>query len=68
MNSFEKKMLIEILKTLKECDDRIKTLEARFYDEPTMEDCEEIITPITQELFDEILSITGNKLIFMGIA
>ena len=68
MNSFEKKMLIEILKTLKECDDRIKTLEARFYDEPTMEDCEEILTPITQELFDKILSITGNKLIFMGIA
>ncbi len=38
MNSFEKKMLIEILKTLKECDDRIKTLEARFYDEPAMEE------------------------------
>jgi len=68
MNSFEKKMLVKILKTIQECDSRLKDLEAQFYHEPTIEDVEEIVTPITKEVFDEIVKATGSRLIFMGIA
>lgn len=68
MNSFEKKMLVKILKTIQECDSRLKDLEAQFYHEPTIEDIDQIVTPITEEVFDAIVKATGSRLIFMGIA
>tara|TARA_R100001594_G_scaffold110311_1_gene145052 strand:- start:1309 stop:1515 length:207 start_codon:yes stop_codon:yes gene_type:complete len=68
MNSFEKKMLVKILKTIQECDNRLKDLEAQFYHEPTIEDIDQIVTPITEEVFDAIVKATGSRLIFMGIA
>ena len=68
MNSFEKKMLVKILKTIQECDNRLKDLEAQFYHEPTIEDIDQIVAPITEEVFDAIVKATGSRLIFMGIA
>ena len=68
MKNKEKDMLIRILKTLKSCDSRLKELEAQFYAEPTLENIDEIVTPITEEVFDEIVKATGSRLIFMGIA
>tara|TARA_R100001082_G_C4357768_1_gene157749 strand:- start:1115 stop:1321 length:207 start_codon:yes stop_codon:yes gene_type:complete len=68
MNSFEKKMLVKILKTIQECDSRLKDLEAQFYHEPTIEDIDQIVAPITEEVFDAIVKATGSRLIFMGIA
>ena len=68
MNSFEKKMLVKILKTIQECDNRLKDLEAQFYYEPTIEDIDQIVAPITEEVFDAIVKATGSRLIFMGIA
>ena len=65
MESFEKKMLLELLKTIKECDSRLKTLEEVLYVEDSDED---IVTPITIELYDAIKEATGSKLIFMAIA
>ena len=65
MESFEKKMLLELLKTIKECDNRLKTLEEVLYVEDSDED---IVTPITIELYDAIKEATGSKLIFMAIA
>ena len=43
MNSFEKKMLVKILKTIQECDSRLKDLEAQFYHEPTIEDIDQFV-------------------------
>jgi hypothetical protein len=65
MESFEKKMLLELLKTIKECDNRLKTLEEVLYVEDGDED---VVTPITIELYDAIKEATGSKLIFMAIA
>ena len=66
MESFEKKMLLELLKTIKECDNRLKTLEEVLYVEDS--EVEDIVTPITIELYDAIKEATGSKLIFMAIA
>tara|TARA_Y100001938_G_C7965146_1_gene366420 strand:+ start:604 stop:804 length:201 start_codon:yes stop_codon:yes gene_type:complete len=66
MESFEKKMLLELLKTIKECDNRLKTLEEVLYVEDS--EVEDIVTPITVELYDAIKEATGSKLIFMAIA
>ena len=68
MESFEKKILIELLKTIKKCDDRLKDLESIFLKEPSHGDIEDIITPVTKELMDEIIELTGSKLVFMAIA
>ena len=48
MESFEKKMLLELLKTIKECDNRLKTLEEVLYVEDS--EIEDVVTPITIEL------------------
>tara|TARA_R100000781_G_scaffold106197_1_gene70193 strand:+ start:255 stop:455 length:201 start_codon:yes stop_codon:yes gene_type:complete len=66
MESFEKKMLLELLKTIKECDNRLKTLEEVLYVEDS--EIEDVVTPITIELYDAIKEATGSKLIFMAIA
>ena len=66
MESFEKKMLLELLKTIKKCDDRLKTLEEVLYVEDS--EVEDVVTPITIELYDAIKEATGSKLIFMAIA
>ena len=66
MESFEKKMLLELLKTIKECDNRLKTLEEVLYVEDS--EVDDIVTPITVELYDAIKEATGSKLIFMAIA
>ena len=68
MKNNEKDMLIRILKTLQSCDSRLRELEAQFYHEPTLENIDEIVTPITEEVFDAIVKATGSRLIFMGIA
>ena len=68
MKDSEKDMLIRILSTLQECDNRLKDLEAQFFHEPTLENIEDIVTPITEEVFDAIVKATGSRLIFMGIA
>ena len=52
MESFEKKMLLELLKTIKECDNRLKTLEEVLYAEDS--EVEDVVTPITIELYDAI--------------
>ena len=59
-------MLLELLKTIKECDNRLKTLEEVLYAEDS--EVEDIVTPITIELYDAIKEATGSKLIFMAIA
>ena len=66
MESFEKKMLLELLKTIKECDNRLKTLEEVLYVEDS--EIEDVVTTITIELYDAIKEATGSKLIFMAIA
>ena len=66
MESFEKKMLLELLKTIKECDNRLNTLEEVLYAEDS--EVEDVVTPITIELYDAIKEATGSKLIFMAIA
>ncbi len=68
MKNNEKDMLIRILKTLQSCDNRLRELEAQFYHEPTLENVDELVTPITEEVFDAIVKATGSRLIFMGIA
>ena len=65
MESFEKKMLLELLKTIKECDNRLKTLEEVLYVE---NDDEDVVTPISKELYDAIKEATGSGLVFMAIA
>ncbi|QDP51831.1 MAG: hypothetical protein GOVbin212_50 [Prokaryotic dsDNA virus sp.] len=68
MKNNEKDMLIRILKTLQSCDNRLRELEAQFYHEPTLDNVDELVTPITEEVFDAIVKATGSRLIFMGIA
>ena len=46
MESFEKKMLLELLKTIKKCDDRLKTLEEVLY--VADDELDEIVTPISK--------------------
>ena len=67
MESFEKKMLLELLKTIKKCDDRLKMLEDILHFEPLCE-ADDIVTPITEELYKAIKEETGSRLIFMAIA
>ena len=66
MESLEKKMLLELLKTIKKCDDRLKTLEEVLYVDES--EADDIVAPITVELYDAIKEATGSKLIFMAIA
>ena len=66
MESFEKKMLLELLKTIKECDNRLKTLEEVLYVEDN--ESEDIVTPISKELYDAVKEATGSGLVFMAIA
>ena len=66
MESFEKKMLLELLKTIKECDSRLKTLEEVLY--VADDELDEIVTPISKELYDAVKEATGSGLVFMAIA
>ena len=67
MDSFEKKMLLELLKSIKECDSKIKSLEEILHIEP-LTPLDEIITPVTEELYKAVKEMTGNRLVFMAIA
>ena len=67
MESFEKKMLLELLKSIKECDAKIKSLEEILNVEP-LTPLDEIITPVTEELYKAVKEMTGNRLVFMAIA
>ena len=67
MDSFEKKMLLELLKSIKECDAKIKSLEEILNVEP-LTPLDEIITPVTEELYKAVKEMTGNRLVFMAIA
>ena len=66
MESFEKKMLLDLLKTIKKCDDRLKTLEEVLY--VVDDESEDMITPISKELYDAVKEATGSGLVFMAIA
>ena len=66
MESFEKKMLLELLKTIKECDNRLKTLEEVLY--VADEEMDEVVAPISKELYDAVKEATGSGLVFMAIA
>ena len=66
MESLEKKMLLELLKTIKKCDDRLKTLEEVLYIDES--EAEDIVTPISRELYDAVKEATGSGLVFMAIA
>tara|TARA_R100000329_G_C7593983_1_gene210582 strand:+ start:529 stop:735 length:207 start_codon:yes stop_codon:yes gene_type:complete len=68
MKKSEKDLLIIILKVLNECNTRLKDIEEQMYTEPAIENYDDIVTPITKEVFDEIVKATGSKLVFMGIA
>ena len=67
MESFEKKMLLELLKSIKECDAKIKSLEEILNVEP-LTPLDEIITPVTEELYKAVKEMTGNRLVFMAFA
>ena len=66
MESFEKKMLLELLKTIKKCDDRLKTLEEVLY--VADDEMDEVVAPISKELYDAVKEATGSGLGFMAIA
>jgi|TARA_R100000773_G_scaffold13982_1_gene12826 archaellum component FlaC len=68
MEKSEKDLLVIILKVLNDCNERLKEIENQLYVEPTIENYDDIVTPISKEVFDEIVKETGSKLIFMGIA
>ena len=51
-------MLLELLKTIKKCDDRLKTLEEMLY--VADDEIDEIITPISKELYDAVKAATGT--------
>ena len=59
-------MLLELLKTIKKCDDRLKTLEEVLY--VNDDELDEIVTPISKELYDAVKEATGTGLVFMAIA
>jgi len=66
MESFEKKLLLELLETIKKCDDRLKTLEEVLY--VADDEMDEVVTPISKELYDAVKEATGSGLVFMAIA
>ena len=68
MEKSEKDLLVIILKVLNECNSKLQDLENQLYVEPTIENYDDMVTPISKEVFDEIVKATGTKLIFMGIA
>tara|TARA_R100001510_G_C7633860_1_gene192355 strand:- start:1022 stop:1228 length:207 start_codon:yes stop_codon:yes gene_type:complete len=68
MEKSEKDLLVIILKVLNECNQRLEDIESQIYVEPAIENYDDMVTPITKEVFDEIVKATGTKLIFMGIA
>ena len=68
MEKSEKDLLVIILKVLNECNSKLQDIENQLYVEPTIENYDDIVTPISKEVFDEIVKETGSKLIFMGIA
>lgn len=68
MEKSEKDLLAIILKVLNECNQRLEEIENQLYVEPAVENYEDIVTPITKEIFEEIVKATGTKLVFMGIA
>ena len=68
MEKSEKDLLVIILKVLNDCNQRLEEIENQLYVEPTIENYDDIVTPITKEIFDAIVKETGSKLIFMGIA
>ena len=68
MEKSEKDLLNIILKVLNKCNTRLKDIEEQMYTEPAIENYDDIVTPITKEVFDEIVKATGSKLVFMGIA
>jgi|TARA_R100000353_G_scaffold22791_6_gene20081 hypothetical protein len=68
MEKSEKDLLVIILKVLNECNSRLQDIENQLYVEPTIENYDDMVTPISKEVFDEIVKATGTKLIFMGIA
>jgi isopentenyl diphosphate isomerase/L-lactate dehydrogenase-like FMN-dependent dehydrogenase len=68
MEKSEKDLLVIILKVLNECNQRLEDIESQIYVEPAIENYEDMVTPITKEVFDEIVKATGSKLVFMGIA
>tara|TARA_Y100001972_G_scaffold41165_1_gene50863 strand:+ start:174 stop:380 length:207 start_codon:yes stop_codon:yes gene_type:complete len=68
MEKSEKDLLVIILKVLNECNQRLEDIESQIYVEPAIENYDDMVTPITKEVFDEIVKATGTKLVFMGIA
>ena len=68
MEKSEKDLLVIILKVLNECISKLQDIENQLYVEPTIENYDDMVTPISKEVFDEIVKATGTKLIFMGIA
>tara|TARA_R100001463_G_scaffold16777_1_gene43328 strand:- start:297 stop:497 length:201 start_codon:yes stop_codon:yes gene_type:complete len=66
MESFEKKLLLELLEAIKKCDDRLKTLEEVLY--VADDEMDEVVTPISKELYDAVKEATGSGLVFMAIA
>ena len=68
MEKSEKDLLVIILKVLNECNQRLEDIESQIYVEPAIENYDDMVTPISKEVFDEIVKATGTKLIFMGIA
>lgn len=68
MEKSEKDLLVIILKVLNDCNQRLEEIENQLYVEPTIENYDDMVTPITKEIFDAIVKETGSKLIFMGIA
>tara|TARA_R100000388_G_scaffold59135_1_gene43515 strand:+ start:947 stop:1153 length:207 start_codon:yes stop_codon:yes gene_type:complete len=68
MEKSEKDLLVIILKVLNECNSKLQDIENQLYVEPTIENYDDMVTPISKEVFDEIVKATGTKLIFMGIA
>tara|TARA_Y100001938_G_C8053374_1_gene413096 strand:- start:1005 stop:1211 length:207 start_codon:yes stop_codon:yes gene_type:complete len=68
MEKSEKDLLVIILKVLNECNQRLEDIESQIYVEPAIENYDDMVTPISKEVFDEIVKATGTKLVFMGIA
>ncbi|HCT50827.1 MAG TPA: hypothetical protein DF712_00060 [Balneola sp.] len=68
MNKNEKELLMQILEALNKCENKLERLESNSLDEITLENYEDIVTPITEEMFDAIVKATGSRLVFMAIA
>ena len=52
MEKSEKDLLIIILKVLNKCNTRLKDIEEQMYTEPAIENYDDIVTPITKEVFE----------------